>query len=300
VNVPRYSGGATLSRYLLGLQYQNDTYNTNIDLTGHFNTFGLQHTLLLGGDYYRTNTNGNYAGAANTSTISFDNSTIDLLNPQHPGSLFTLPMTPYLHNTTQTDQYGAYIQDQIKLPYDVHVMGGIRYQNFHQIYDSKMDAWMYGGSFTSTAQSQDAVTPRVGVLWQAQPWLSLYANYVESFGPNSGQVFTGLTTPPKSVPATSANQYEGGIKTQFFDGRLRGTLAYYDLTKTNVPISDTRPGVPPGQFVLVSSSVRSRGPELDITGEILPGWNAIATYAYTDTYDASTGGRFYGVPRNTR
>jgi iron complex outermembrane receptor protein len=28
--------------------------------------------------------------------------------------------------------------------------------------------------------------------------------------------------------------------------------------------------------------VRSRGPELDITGEILPGWNVIATWANTD------------------
>ena len=28
--------------------------------------------------------------------------------------------------------------------------------------------------------------------------------------------------------------------------------------------------------------VRSRGPELDIQGEILPGWNVIATYANQD------------------
>ena len=34
--------------------------------------------------------------------------------------------------------------------------------------------------------------------------------------------------------SSSAEQYEAGIKTEFFGGRLRATLAYYDLTKTNV------------------------------------------------------------------
>lgn len=32
---------------------QNNTYSTNLDLIGHFDTTGLKHTLLLGGDYYR-------------------------------------------------------------------------------------------------------------------------------------------------------------------------------------------------------------------------------------------------------
>ena len=59
--------------------------------------------------------------------------------------------------------------------------------------------------------------------------------------------------------------------------------------------------------VLVTGAVRSRGPELDIQGEILPGWNVIATYANTDIVVAkagindypAVGSRSYGVPRNT-
>jgi iron complex outermembrane receptor protein len=36
--------------------------------------------------------------------------------------------------------------------------------------------------------------------------------------------------------------------------------------------------------------VRSRGPELDIQGEILPGWNVIATWANTDVIVTETNG----------
>ncbi len=120
--------------------------------------------------------------------------------------------------------YGLYIQDQIKLPYGFHVMGGIRYQYIHQSNGQQLSL-DYGGDGKPTSSStpaQKAVTPRVGLLWQPKKWLSLYANYVESFGPNSGNAFvsTGVFT---IVAPTSAEQYEGGIKAEFFDGKLRPT-----------------------------------------------------------------------------
>jgi iron complex outermembrane receptor protein len=60
-------------------------------------------------------------------------------------------------------------------------------------------------------------------------------------------------------------------------------------------------------FSIATGAVRSRGPELDITGEILPGWNIIATYANTDARVVKSndvgfqavGTRFYSVSRNT-
>lgn len=293
--------GNEINRFGVGYNVQYDTYSNNIDLTGHFNTFGLKHTLLLGGDYYHLHTKTASFGSDGGNPDVFYESPINIFNPVHPGA--ALPMFPWGLVLNDTDQYGAYIQDQIKLPYGFHVMGGIRYQNLHQ---ASVDAFNSG---TASGQTQDAVTPRVGVLWQPQSWLSLYANYVESFGANTGIVF-----PNKVAPASSAEQYEGGIKTEFFDGRLRANLAYYDLTKTNIPAGDPRcAGITGCNFVVVTGAARSHGPELDVSGEILPGWNMIATYSYTDvratksnannepTHYGSVpvGGRFYNVPRNT-
>ncbi|NOU20868.1 MAG: TonB-dependent receptor [Methyloglobulus sp.] len=294
---PNQFDDESVQRFLLSTNNtKHNTYSTNLDLTGKFNTFGLKHTLLLGGDYYRLDTK--FLQAANYDALS----SIDILNPIHPGSPFlNTTTTPVLDESRGTDQYGLYIQDQIELPYKVHVMGGIRYQNIHSTTLSKN----FDGSAPSlSASTNDAVTPRVGILWQPKSWLSLYANYVESFGANFGRQFISPTE-SKAVPPTSAEQYEGGIKTEFFDGRLRATLAYYDLTKTNIATDDR---LHPG-FVIVTGAARSRGPELDIQGEILPGWNIIATYSNIDarvtkTNDTSgfspfVGDRMFNVPRNT-
>ena len=275
-----------------------------MDLTGHFNTLGLKHTLLLGGDYYRLNNN-------NRNDTSSGYSIIDPYNPVHPSGLpFVFGADNVTGTQQQTDQFGLYGQDQIKLPYDLHVTGGLRYQYIHQnTISTQADVIS-----NTLAQTQDAVTPRVGILWHPQSWVSLYANYAESFGANSGIVW-GAGNQFKPVAPTSASQYEGGVKTEFFDGRLRATLAYFDLTKTNIatgdPVLAHDCGNGQGSCALAIGAVRSRGPELDIQGEILPGWNAIATYANIDIFVTKTnanndplgninvGDRMINVPRNT-
>ncbi|NOT11196.1 MAG: TonB-dependent siderophore receptor [Methylococcaceae bacterium] len=297
---------------------QYNTYANNVDVVGHFDTWDLKHTLLLGGDHYRIDNNLNSSGGP----FHF-NSLIDLNRPVHPRVFVRgggVLAQPAFANITKLDQFGLYTQDQIKLPYDVHVTGGIRWQYIHQ---SQKSVFSDGSQPTNTVQTQDAVTPRVGILWNPKPWLSLYANYTESFGANSGLTFVrpGLG---KIIAPTSAAQYEGGLKFQAFDGKLRATLAYYDLTKTNVAVADPiishNCGAGPGSCSIAIGEIRSRGPELDIQGEILPGWNVIANWTNLDIIvtkgswnpndpnvnpagDSSLGGkvgdRLFGQPRNT-
>lgn len=60
--------------------------------------------------------------------------------------------------------------------------------------------------------------------------------------------------------------------------QLSANLALYDLTRSNVTTPDPdNPG-----FSVQTGKQRSRGVEVDISGEILPGWNIIGGYAYTD------------------
>jgi iron complex outermembrane recepter protein len=268
--------GNQVNRFVSAGNSLNDTIAANLDLTGHFKTWGLEHTLLFGGDYYGFENNGNVSfGALDADFNPLSN--INLNNPIHPGPNLVIDPNNALNskNSSNTDNYGLYLQDQIKLPYDIHVMGGLRYQYVHSTSIS--------GSIPNASQTDDAVTPRVGLLWQPQKWLSLYSNYAESFGANSGSRAIG----GKPLPPQSAQQWEVGIKGEFFDGRLRATLAYFHLTKQNIATSDTVNQNNPscvriGGCSIAVGEVRSRGPELDIQGEILPGWNVIATYANQD------------------
>ncbi|MEH2276636.1 MAG: TonB-dependent receptor [Nostoc sp.] len=92
---------------------------------------------------------------------------------------------------------------------------------------------------------------------------------------------------------------QAGIKADFLDGKLSTTLAAYQITKTNVTIQDQNNR----DFQIQVGEQRSRGIELDIAGEILPGWKVIGSYAYTDaevTEDIaiSVGNKLLGVPEN--
>ncbi|WP_316437103.1 TonB-dependent receptor domain-containing protein [Leptolyngbya sp. NK1-12] len=113
------------------------------------------------------------------------------------------------------------------------------------------------------------------MVYQPIQPISLYASYSRSFTPVTGRSFEGDLFEPER-----GTQYEVGVKADVND-RLSATLALYNLTRTNVLTADTRPGVPLG-FSIQTGEQRSRGVELTVQGEILPGWNIIAGYAYTD------------------
>ncbi len=77
------------------------------------------------------------------------------------------------------------------------------------------------------------------------------------------------------------------------------TADYYNLTKTNILTADpAHPG-----FSLLTGAGRSKGPELDIQGEIAPGLSVILAYAnqdvrVTQANDGALGQRFPEIPRN--
>jgi iron complex outermembrane recepter protein len=97
------------------------TYSTNVDITGHINTFGAEHTLLLDGDVYRLIV-GTFSNVLFGAT-----SQIDLFNPIPPATTFPCPCFPGATSFTQ-DTAGLDLQDQVKLPYNLYLLAGLRYQ----------------------------------------------------------------------------------------------------------------------------------------------------------------------------
>jgi iron complex outermembrane receptor protein len=289
---PAVTSGATVGRFINQVFQNVHTFSLNEDLTGHFQTAGLRHTLLVGADFVRFTDNG---GINQIGQLDADVSYISLSSPVHPGTAFSGQLTPYIASYSKTDTAGIYLQDQLSLPYGLHLLAGLRRQYVRQTGDFGFAGGPMAPNPSLTAR---ATTPRVGLLWQASSSLSLYGNYAENFGPNNGY---SLTVDGTMVPPTSAHQWELGVKARAFGGKLLATLAYFDLTKTNIPTPDpANPG-----FVLVTGAARSRGWELDVQGQVLPGWNVIANYANTDARVSSSNdannpvGTLLGeIPRN--
>ncbi|QGM46805.1 TonB-dependent siderophore receptor [Methylocystis heyeri] len=308
--------GNLVDRFSEPYSLKTDIYSTTVDVVGNFDTGPLKHTLLLGGDYYRYNYRGDLSTTFNLSMITVPFLGINLPNftggsltslwaPFHPGTPFG-PAAPLYAFAGQADNLGLYAQDQIKLPYGFEVLGGLRYQYLNQ-----RNQFTDGNCFATATCTLDflvkrygeldqVVTPRVGLLWRPREWVSFYGNYTEGFSPNLGKISSDGTL----IAPSSANQWEGGVKLELFDGRVRATGAYYHLVKTNIPVQAIGT-----QFYTTVGAARSQGPEFDLQGEILPGWKAIIAYANTDVIYTKTnpildpahpvGSRFEGVPRNT-
>ena len=302
---PSYDRGFTTAFY--GTQ----TLATETDLTGRIATWGVEHNLLFGGDFYKTLNWNNYFNSPLNSSQS-------IFYPVNPGIPFLGPLAPYSEFTAPQDTAGLYAQDQIKLPYDLFFLASARYQYFRQ-----------GGGFSGTpsfatniygvgdysvgetepqhASIEQHVTPRFGLLWRPFPWVSGYISYAEGFSTNIGTIFPNIVAPP-----TGARDAEAGLKFEFFDGKLQATVDYYNLTKTNVTEPDPNPlhicgGGGPGSCSILVGEARSKGPEVDIQGELYPGLKVILAYANQSTAVTKTsigdqtnqlGQPFPGIPRN--
>jgi iron complex outermembrane receptor protein len=272
--------------------FVRNNYFGQIDLLGKFNTGSVAHQLLAGFDINRnTNATDNRLGADTALPP------LDIRNPN-----YDIPTPTYSTRGTFSifdfvrQSYGIYIQDQITVRDNLKFLIGGRYDWISTEFAA--DSEIPGEVTRLPTRRDGAFSPRVGLVYQPSQEVSLYASYTRSFFPVSG--FDNLSPDANiTFEPTRGTQYEIGVKTDFLDGKLSATLAAYQLTRTNVLTPDP---ADPTRSVQTGEQ-RSRGVELDIAGEILPGWKVIGSYAYTDarlTEDNTfeVGNRLPNVPEN--
>jgi iron complex outermembrane receptor protein len=268
----------TIQRGVQDSDDSQESFDLFSNIVGNFSTGSIRHQLLFGidlnrFDYYESE----YEGRVGTP--------LDLFNPNYSSERFDVLFTGDEDNLT--DSLGIYIQDQIRLTDNLILLLGGRFDAFGQTQRDFL-------TDTEQFQSGDAFSPRVGIVYQPIPPISLYASYSRSFTPTIGRSINGEQFAPGR-----GTQYEIGVKADINDS-LSMTLALYDLTRSNVLTADPdNPG-----FSVQTGEQNSRGVELNVAGEILPGWNIIAGYAYTDarvTEDNTieTGNRLNNVPENS-
>jgi iron complex outermembrane recepter protein len=279
----------TVTRIFAAQDSRLDDYVLQTSLTGEFTTGAVKHTLLTGFDYARKN--GQVTNRTGTP------SSLDLFNPVYG---VTKPsessLTPFTDNTARTDIYGVYLQDQVGITKDVKLLAGIRYDALTQ---NNIDLLVAANDpFREAKVQTSAVTPRIGLLYQVTPAVSVYGSYSQSFAPNTN---TLRTTTGQLLDPQRGRGYEFGVKSELLDGKLLATLAYFDITKQNVAVDD-----PNDPFAsLASGEQKSRGIELDVSGQLAPGWKLIASYANTkgevtaNSDPTQIGNKLYGLPENT-
>ncbi|MDZ4875158.1 MAG: Vitamin B12 transporter BtuB [Chroococcidiopsis cubana SAG 39.79] len=245
-----------------GSEY-DDVYSWQTDLVAKFNTGSVQHQLLLGLELSQRNNGYENFEASGANINVFD-----------PVYGEPIPPSDYSFKDDFTSNaVGLYLQNQIALLPNLKLLIGGRFDFIN--FESEGYEQTVGEERIERSNDFDdnAFSPRVGLVYQPIEPISLYASYSRSFVPNNTTTASGELIEP-----TRGTQYEAGIKAEL--GNLSATLAAYEITKTNILTTD--PDNP--DFSIGVGEVKSRGIEFDLGGEILPGWNLVASAFINDAF----------------
>ena len=155
------------------------------------------------------------------------------------------------------------------------LVAGGRYQTYDQMAGR-------GRPFTvNTDTTGHKWIPRAGLVYRFDQQLSFYGSYTESFKPNSSiaPLSGGLVLDSGTLPE-EGKAWELGAKWDV-PGSWSGNLAVFDIKKRNVLVANFDAA---SATTVYSSAgeVRSRGLELDVSGELNERWSLIGAYAFTD------------------
>ncbi|MFJ3482458.1 TonB-dependent siderophore receptor [Pseudomonas sp. NPDC090202] len=264
---------------------------TTLTLNGSVNVGGLQHDLLFGADdEYRKIYRGQLIRQKSRTTFSYANPVYGL---EPEGTQVSAPDSHQL-DILRTDS--LFVQDAIHLSDQWIFVAGARYQRFDQQAGKGMP-------FTrNTDLNGQQWIPRAGLVYRYSDALSLYGSYTESFKPNSSiAALAGGTVLDSATLPEQSKAWELGAKWEVADG-ISGNLALFDIRKRNVLVANFD-SLTTNTVYTTAGEVRSRGVELDLSGQLSERWSLIGGYAFTDAWVVQDptlkGNRLQNVPKHS-
>ena len=293
----RLNGGATEASFLaddartLNREYRYRDFDwqdsiTQLELRGLVYTGDIEHNLLIGTEYERYAKDERLMRTRPISTIDIHEPVYG--QPRPPFSVGPGGRSTDRHELVHSRSLN--LQDQMRLSEKLFGVIGARYDH----YEHRLDNEVTG---TRTEQTHEKITPRIGALYQLTPEVGVFANASQSFKPNTGAPRPGTGT---SFDPEEGVGYEAGFKFDLLDGRLGMTVAAFHLTKENVLTADPADST----YQIAAGEVRSRGIDLQLTGQLTDEVRVIGAYAYVDaevTKDntLASGSRLLNVPEHS-
>jgi iron complex outermembrane receptor protein len=128
---------------------------------------------------------------------------------------------------------------------------------------------------------READTPQIGALYKITNEISLFASSSESFVPNNTLLrILGVATTP--AEPTVGKGWDVGVKTSLKDGRISGTLSFYEVKNTNI-IQNVVGFAANGDTVFTdfqSGEQESKGVELDVVFSPTDNFQVYAAYSH--------------------
>lgn len=279
-----------------------------LSLQGTFNTGSIKHQIFTGADWENS--------FAPSYTYAFSNATYDTINLYSFDPSNQRTDEPNSRNTqianTDTNRFGVYFQDLISITEKIKVLAGIRWswqESEVTTYKETAGNGIPEGTVPTVGAKKldNAFSPKIGLVYQPAKDISLFASYSNSFSPN-----TGTTVDLQPIEPSIIDQYEAGIKKDFWGGLLSTNVSVYQITNTNLAQTaefDANGNPNTNNTIKVlNGETKSKGVEIDVTARPSEGLSIIAGYSHNDYRYAKTSGlngspvegdRLVGTPANT-
>lgn len=238
-----------------------------IDFIGHnLQTGILKHTFQIGFDWKQTHRGIN---TYTNNNIVIDNIDVtgdftNILSAENLAKVNAITKTSTDNDPLNplSPSIGIMAQEFMEIGEILKLSGGIRYSKFN--------------GNTQTGQKH-AWNPSAGLI--ISPWknINFYASYTNStdLRGNSNPLQNGGT-----VGASTTNQFELGVKTEWLDKKLRFNLNLYKITLSNLSYRITNQNGEYTPFYGLAGDLKRDGVEVEVAGKILPELEVMAGYSY--------------------
>lgn len=284
-------------------------FGDQLSLQGTFNTGSVKHQIFTGADYENSlapnYTFGFYAPGKPADLLTTEATAINLYTYDYStqSTVIPYPARTTQLTTTETQRFGAYFQDLVSINQYIKVLAGLRWSwqeseatTTKEVIEKKNNvnvittAYEDALAVTSAKAINKAFSPKAGLVVQPTKDLSLFASYSNSFTPN-----TGTTVDSKPLDPSIIDQYEVGVKKDFFRGLLTTNVTVYQITNNN--LAQTAQFASDGVTQNVNTNIKElvgatkgKGVEIDITATPVEGLNIMAGYSFNETKVSKSSG----------
>ena len=261
----------------------------DVHLNGYLELGSTEHEIIMGLDYNRRtfNVDRGFAMVEIVPGVLLPNvNYINIFNPVYNQANASPALTTFSHGDQSDEQIGLFIQDLITLNAQWKLLAGLRIDRFQR---DSTDTFLFAGDGVSITPYSEPdrrdigqevkyeSSPNIGLVFQPQAHISLFASYSESFQANN-QAYNQTTLETSNIDPSEGEQYEVGIKGSLWEETLNINLAFFDLTRSNI-----RSGVDTNGDPVINGEESSKGVELDTNIQFLRGMNLIFNYAYSNS-----------------
>jgi len=260
--------------------YRLDSYQTQDTLdvyaNGPFQLGGREHELVVGASTSHTHLNfPNYS----STLAGQDNDYGDVDN------IFTWDGRQYGRRSyneaggavTTLQQTGVYGALRLKPMDPLTLILGTRVSWWKQL-DEVTEYAPYSQK-TDKTKKTGVVTPYAGIIYDLNDTYSVYASYTSIFLP---QTFYKTASGGSLAPLEGDN-YEIGLKGEFFDGALNASIALFDIEQKNTAADSGNDATGKTVYKAIAGTT-TRGVETEISGEVAAGWNVFGGYTYRESH----------------